>query len=335
MLKNKDHFRLKSGDELYKTRSAILFLIFNRPDNTARVFEQIRTAKPRRLYIAADGPRRGSEKDTERCAETRNITNKIDWDCNVSTLFRNENMGCKRGVSAAISWFFEHEEEGIILEDDCLPANSFFKFCDVLLEKYRHDERVMHITGCNLQAGRRWGNASYYFSNRVHVWGWAGWRRAWQGYDLSLEKYADVDVYRQFKNIYADDFVAGAWARIFDEMRTGKINSWAYALDFEVFFNNGLTIIPNINLISNIGFDTDATNTHTDDPLFAANLLAEMEEINHPAVFIPQKDADLQIIYHHFGIEDKKRRYNKINKRFIRWMKSMFNKKQPGLQHLK
>src|SRR4051794_16793681 len=126
-----------AGREPYHVRSPLLFIIFNRPDTTQKVFDQIKKAKPTRLYVAADGPRITRTSDYILCKQTRNIVNDIDWDCEVKTLFREKNLGCKEAVSSAITWFFENEEEGIILEDDCLPADSFFKFCDLLLEKYR------------------------------------------------------------------------------------------------------------------------------------------------------------------------------------------------------
>ena len=208
-----------------QTQSAILFVIFNRPGTTQRVFDSIRAAQPKRLYLAADGPRQGVAGDALLCKQTREIVGKIDWDCEVKTLFRDGNAGCKNGVSAAINWFFSYEEEGIILEDDCLPANDFFKFCDALLDKYRHDTRIRHITGCNLQFGKKWGDGSYYFSNRTHVWGWASWRRVWDDYDLSLEKYDGTPIAQQMENIYDDDLVAESWVNIFNDVKAGKINS--------------------------------------------------------------------------------------------------------------
>ena len=307
---------------LYSTQSPVLFLIFNRPDTTKRVFEQIRAAKPPRLYIAADGPRKGSITDEQLCAQTRKITTGIDWDCGVKTLFRNDNAGCKNGVSAALDWFFEHESEGIILEDDCLPANSFFEFCDVLLEKYRTDDRVRHITGCNLQFGKKWGEASYYFSNRTHVWGWAGWKRVWNDYDLHLNNYREANVLRAMKNIYADDLVAAAWTAIFRDVKAGKINSWAYPLDFCNFFNNGLVIIPNENLISNIGYSQNATNTLDEKSVYANIPLGEITEITHPAFFVPQKEADLAIIEMDFDILNQRKKQNSIRRSVKRWLKS-------------
>jgi len=308
----------------YQTKSAVLFVVFNRPETTGRVFEQIRIAKPKRLYIAADGPRPGSPGDGLLCRQTREIFSAIDWDCELKTLFREENAGCKYGVSAAINWFFSNEEEGIILEDDCLPANCFFKFCDILLKKYRYDARIRHITGCNLQFGKKWGDGSYYFSNRVHVWGWASWRRVWDDYDLSMDRYDIAEVKKQFKNIYDDDLVVETWAGIFNGVKTGKINSWAYSLDFANFFNNGLVIIPNENLISNIGFSNNATNTLNENSLYANIPLTEIDEIIHPRFILPQKDADLSIINRDFNIAGRRRKQNRVHKKIQRWFKSKF-----------
>ena len=308
----------------YQTKSAVLFVIFNRPETTKKVFEAIRTAQPGRLYIAADGPRAKFPGDVELCKQTREIVSTIDWDCEVKTLFREENAGCKYGVSAAINWFFDQEEEGIILEDDCLPSNSFFKFCDTLLEKYRYDTRVRHITGCNLQFGKKWGDASYYFSNRTHVWGWASWKRVWNDYDLDLAKYNNVEVKQQLKNIYDDDFVAEAWANIFNEVKAGKINSWAYPLDFCNFFNNGLVIIPNENLVSNIGFIKGATHTFDEESIYSNVPLAEIDDITDPVFFVPQKQADLSIINRDFNIQQRRLKYNAWHRKLKRWIKSRF-----------
>jgi hypothetical protein len=315
---------------LYQTKSAVLFVIFNRPDTTRRVFEQIRAAKPQRLYIAADGPRPGIADDEALCNETREIVNNIDWDCQFKTYFREENAGCKYSVSAAINWFFSHEEEGIILEDDCLPANSFFKFCDTLLEKYRYDTRIRQITGCNLQLGEKWGNATYYFSNRTHVWGWASWKRVWDDYDISMNKYDGDEVKELIENIYPDPIVAECWTNIFNAVKAGKINSWAYPLDFANFFNNGLVIIPNDNLISNIGFSANATHTMDENSVYANIPLTEICEIIHPETMVPQKQADLAIINRDFNVAEIRRKQNKLSRRLKKWIKSIISKKAAG-----
>jgi len=302
-------------------KSPVLFIIFNRPDTTKRVFDQIRKAKPPRLYVAADGARPNKPGEEDMCAVTRAIINDIDWACELKTLFRDENLGCKEAVSSAIDWFFANEEEGIILEDDCLPADSFFNFCDTLLEKYRYDTRVRHITGCNLQLGKKWGSGSYYFSNRTHVWGWAGWRRAWKDYDKDLKKYESADVAEKLKNIYQDPFVVSTLKTIFDEVKAGKIDTWDYQLDFANYFNNGLTIIPNENLISNIGFGAGATHTMDKTSIYANLPLGRIDEIIDPVYAIPEKEADMVVLTRDFDIVEKRRKHNKLSRKIKRFFK--------------
>lgn len=171
----------------------VLLIIFNRAHTTQQVFDRIRQVKPKKLYVAADGPRPHVGTDAERCAETRRIVEQVDWDCEVKTLFQEQNLGCGVAPSRSISWLFEHEEYGIILEDDCIPSRSFFWFCQELLEKYKYDTRVMHISGNNyLDGWRRDSDYSYYFSDKVNSWGWATWRRAWQLYDFHLGSYPEL-----------------------------------------------------------------------------------------------------------------------------------------------
>jgi hypothetical protein len=310
----------------YQTKSAVLFVIFNRPDMTRRVFAQIREARPARLYIAADGRRAGFPDEELLCLESRSVVDQIDWECEVKTLFRSENVGCREGVSSAVTWFFSHESEGIILEDDCLPSNSFFKFCDTLLEKYRYDTRIRHITGCNLQHGKKWGNGTYYFSNMTHVWGWAGWKRVWNDYDKKLSKYNPEEIEKQLENIFDDPLVVESWLHIFNEVKAGKINAWGYQLDFANFFNNGLTIIPNENLISNIGFGPAATHTVDEHSIYANIPLKQIEEITHPVFILPEKRADRIVLNRDFNIDEKRRRQNLPGKKIKRWVKSAFKR---------
>ena len=311
----------------YRTKSAILLVIFNRPETTEKVFEQIKVGRPGRLYIAADGPRADVKSDLERCKQTLAITENIDWECSVKRLVREENLGCREGVSAAVNWFFSFENEGIVLEDDCLPANSFFWFCDSMLEQYRDDTRVRHITGCNLQHGKKWGVASYYFANRTHVWGWASWRRVWKDYDKNLTRYNGEDVREHMLNIYPCPMIADYWTSIFNRVKEGKINSWAYQLDFANFFNNGLTVIPNKNLISNIGFGHGATHTVSNDNLSGNIPLQEIEEITDPTFMIPEKQADYVTMLHDFNITRQTRNRYFVKKK-INWLKNLlsFNK---------
>jgi len=239
----------------------ILFLIFNRPSTTAQIFSAIAKAKPRNLFIAADGPRPDRDGEVKKCRETRDIIKRIDWECDVKTLFRDENLGCKVAVSSAITWFFEHVEAGIILEDDCLPADSFFFFCAELLERYATDRRVMMISGDNFQDGIQRGDASYYFSRIPHIWGWATWRRAWQLYDVKMSSFpeflAEGSIKRISNNVDVQNFRLSSFIATYE----GRIDTWDYQWVYAIFSCGGLSICPQVNMVTNIGFGEDSTNT--------------------------------------------------------------------------
>ncbi|MFD0763440.1 nucleotide-diphospho-sugar transferase [Mucilaginibacter lutimaris] len=312
------------ANSAYQTQSAVLFIIFNRPDTTERVFARIREARPPRLYIAADGPRPQKPGEDALCRQTRTIAAKVDWPCEVKTLFRDVNLGCKEAVSSAVTWFFNNEEEGIVLEDDCLPNNDFFRFCDVMLERYRHDTRIRHIGGANLQQGNKRGEASYYYSNMTHVWGWAGWRRVWKDYDKELSPYHVTDVRAQLETIFDDSFAIDTWMEIFIKIKAGEIDTWDYQYGFLNFFNNSLSVIPNYNLISNIGFGENSTHT-TDVGNPNANIpLQEFGDITHPLYVLPQKQADYYTLSHDFNLDYRWRRHNKTKRKLKRWVQGLF-----------
>lgn len=280
---------------------AILFLIFNRPHTTRRVFEAIRQARPRRLYVAADGPRADREGEAEKVAQVREIATQVDWPCEVKTLFREKNLGCKMAVSSAITWFFEHEEQGIILEDDCLPHPDFFRFCEELLDYYADDDRVWVITGNNFQDGQLRGNASYYFSKYNHCWGWASWQRAWEKYEVDISFWPDWKKSVDWHKKIPDPIERSYWQRIFDQVYLGKINTWDYQWTATVWYYEGLTAIPNVNLVSNIGFGVDATHTISmNDP--HANLpVFPLGKIKHPKEVIVDVGGDRYTFNEHFG----------------------------------
>jgi hypothetical protein len=241
----------------------ILMVIFNRPDKTRVVFEAIRKARPKRLYFAADGPRPHVPSDQEKCRETREIVKEVDWDCEVKTLFRDQNLKCGLAVSSAISWFFEHETEGIILEDDCLPSPSFFPYCQQLLERYRDDSRVMHIGGNNFLNGWKNSDYSYYFSRNGHIWGWATWRRAWKYFDFRISKFEELRDQGLFDRFFISKFEKMYRMRIFERTARNRdhVTYWAYQWDFARWVNSGLAIVPCVNLVTNIGFGEDSTHT--------------------------------------------------------------------------
>lgn len=251
--------------DLFKT--PILFLIFNRPDTTMQVFEAIRKIKPEKLYVAADGPRISKINEVELCQETRDIIRNIDWNCEVKTLFRDINLGCRKAVSSAINWFFENEEMGIILEDDCLPIRSFFLFCHELLEKYRYDKRVMMIGGVNFISEKtEHFQHSYFFSKYTLIWGWATWRRAWQYYDVNMNAWGKMRKNGNSEALLKQINSSSHWHKIFDLVYKNKINTWDYQWTFACWIQNGLSITPKVNLVSNIGFGTKSTHTsHKED----------------------------------------------------------------------
>ena len=238
----------------------ILFLIFNRPESAREVFRRIRSAAPKRLYVAADGPRQDNPGDSKSCAETRSIVDALDWDCRVEQLFRDENLGCRKAVSSAIDWFFENEEHGIIIEDDCLPDPSFFRFCSELLEKYRCTDNVMTINGSNFQFGEKRGEASYFFSRCPHVWGWATWRRAWQRFDIEMKSFPGFSRERRIDDFFADRRMRQHYSTLLRAAFEQRIDSWAYPLLYSVLSHDGLCISPNTNLVENIGWQS---GTHT------------------------------------------------------------------------
>jgi len=282
----------------------ILFMIFNRPEKTRAVFETIRAAKPARLYVAADGPRAGNANDQEKCAPTRAVVDMVDWDCQVHKLYREENLGCRRAVSEAITWFFENEPEGIILEDDIITDPGFFQFAGEMLERYRDDERVMSITACNFLPADHEYEASYYFSAFNHVWGWASWRRAWDFYDREL---ADLDT-RQTRKMIGDvcsvPGFADYWLQRFRKVRDGKIDTWDYSWLYTQWKHGGLTVTGSVNMVHNIGFDEEATHTaKPDSPL--AELVANSipTPLVHPERIAQHKDADHRVAVDHFRIK--------------------------------
>lgn len=275
-------------------KTPILFLVFNRPDTTKKVFESIREAKPAQLYIAADGPRKNLPQEVKKCKKVREIVTKVDWDCEVNTLFREENLGCKLAVSSAIDWFFENEEMGIILEDDCLPDQSFFHFCKELLEKYKSDNRVWHIGGYKYQSLGS-DEFSYNFSRFTHVWGWATWRRAWKHYDVEIKKYQKhkekLQKYDFFhrKKEYLDR------KNILDKIIFGELDTWDYQWNFCVRINNGLAIRPRINLVKNIGFREDATHTQVNNEKSNVNSSIKFP-LRHPDILMANREIDYAYI---------------------------------------
>lgn len=273
-------------------KTPILFLIFNRPEITQRVFEEIKKQKPKYLFVAADGPRTKVAEDIEKCKATRDLVLKgIDWECEVKTFFRQENLGCGVAVSEAITWFFDNVEQGIILEDDCLPHPSFFRYCETLLEKYKENENVYGISGDNFQNGIKRGDASYFFSNYFHIWGWATWKRAWKHYDFNIVQLEEFKKNKIINKIDKRNVFENYWISILKKTANKEIDTWDYQWLFTVWNNEGLIVAPNINLISNIGFGNGATHTTAASP-FANMKIQDIGTIIHPKSIKVEKKAD-------------------------------------------
>lgn len=280
----------------------ILFLVFNRLDTTKRVFERIRDVKPRKLFIASDGPRASVLDEKYLVDEIRiYLDENIDWPCNVSRLYRDENLGCRKSVSSAITWFFENVEQGIIIEDDCLPDISFFSFCEELLEEYRDNEEIMCISGNNFQRERSLPDYSYYFSIYNHCWGWASWRRAWKHYYHDLTQLQRIDSHVLISGMMKDRSFIKYWELIFEKMLDSKIDTWDYIWTFSCWSKKGLSVLPNVNLVENIGFDKRATHTKKKNVYLpvACSMLFPMK---HPNKIVVNRNADRYTNRMHFSI---------------------------------
>lgn len=284
----------------------MLFLVFNRASTTARVFESIRQARPRRLYVAADGPRASRAGEGARCDEVRRIATAVNWPCEVNTLFRAYNLGCKQGVAQGISWFFAHEQEGIILEDDVLPDPSFFGYCEALLERYRADGRVAAIAGCNQISDYYTAADSYFFTRQNHVWGWASWRRAWQHFEIDMTSWPEWDKAGGLQRLIEDPCAEHYWRQRFERVHQGQIDTWDYQWMYACWRSGGLTALPAHNLTTNLGlgFGMEATHTSKGVARFVRDNPARQAEwpLRHPACVLRNKEADRLIQRHVTGL---------------------------------
>ncbi len=287
-------------------QTAVLFLVFNRLDTTTQVFEAIRQARPPRLYVAADGARTNREGEAEKVQAVRDyVMANIDWPCEVKTLFRDENLGCKYAVSGAITWFFEQEEQGIILEDDCLPLPSFFEYCYELLQRYKDDPRIALISGCNLISNKFTPEESYFFSRYNHIWGWASWRRAWQFYDVSMNSWPEWRDAKSLKKISNGDLLFEQyWSEIFDRAEQGLIDTWDYQWTYACWSNSMISVLPKHNQIYNLGFGQDATHTTSDAPGFVVDSVPQALSfpLNHPKKIQVNNKVDKIINSFVFGV---------------------------------
>ncbi len=275
----------------------VLLIIFNRSDTALQVLSRLREARINKLYIYSDGPRKEKTEEKDILTEVQKIIIKaVDWPCTITTNFQVENEGPRLAIGHAINWFFEHEEEGIILEHDCVPSVSFFGFCENLLKHYRDDERIMHISGDNFQFGKTIGDGSYYFSKITHIWGFATWKRAWKYYDVDMKLYPEFKKENRIKDIIFHKRSLKFWNTIFEKTYLKQLQTWDYQWTFAVWCQNGLAILPNKNLVSNVGFDALALNTTNPNDRLAKMDTFEIKELKHPEFIIHNQEADANSI---------------------------------------
>ena len=293
----------------------IAFIIFNRPQHTRQSFAVIRAQRPSKLLIIADGPRAGHPTDVDRCRETRELVAHIDWPCEVLRNYADANMGCKRRVSSGLDWVFEQVEKAIVLEDDCLPNEDFFSFCDALLVRYESDPRVWVVTGNNFQNGQQRGDAAYYFSKFNHCWGWASWRRAWQHYRVDIPfwpAWKDTD---DWKKKLPDPVERKIWSNLLDRVQRGEIDTWDYQWTATAWYYGGLTATPQVNLVTNIGFGPEATHTVTADDQAGLPTLP-LGPLTHPTHIKQDLVADRHVLNQNFGGRDHPDRWhNRLQRR--------------------
>lgn len=272
----------------------VLLIIFNRPDTTRLVFDAVRQARPKRLFVKADGPRRDRPLDVELCRDARAIVRNVDWPCEMKIDFEEENGGCRNTVCSGMKWFFENVEEGIILEDDCLPTQSFFRFCAELLAKYRNDERVMQISGNNLLLGSKKHAESYYFSKLASVSGWATWRRSWAAFDIKMAGFPEFAAKQGMQHYFGHRRVAKWMMSYMKDTYENPRGIWSPAWAYAIARQDGLVIVPSVNLVDHLGYgrdDSTYSSGHTWG-LYDSVHREELDELIHPVTVMRDCEAD-------------------------------------------
>jgi hypothetical protein len=284
-------------------KTPVILIIFNRPDETQRVFDAVRIARPPKLLVICDGPR--NKADEEKIDESKAIIETVDWECEVIRNYSDTNIGCRSKLSSGLQWAFSIVDRAIVFESDCLPDQTFFKFCDELLEKYKDDEEIMHIGGNFFQQrnDKFTSKDSYYFSSIPHIWGWATWSRAWKYYDPDLIEWPKVKADGTLSKILKDPAVYEYWSTVFDAYYDKKLPSWDGQWTFQCIMRGGLSIIPSVNLVTNIGFGPQAMQTKDAKSIFSNIPLNPMLfPLKHPDTIRVNIQADNFTWRQNFGI---------------------------------
>ena len=290
-------------------KTPVALLIFNRPDTTEKVFEAVRKARPPKLLVVADGPREDRLGESEKCATARTVIERVDWPCEVLKNYSEANLGCKQRITSGLDWVFSQVEEAIILEDDCLPHPDFFSFCEELLARYRDDERVMMIGGTNYLLDKLDIAESYCFSRYFAIWGWATWRRAWSKYDIAMKDGEQFKGDEQLKSFYSQKFMVDYVTSMFDLAYQNLIDTWDIQWFYACLFSNGLSVVPRVNLISNIGLIGTHTSKDTTNN-FLSTFDIETERMRHPQRVFPNYVYDNTFFQDRIKKSGRSKRYH-------------------------
>jgi hypothetical protein len=293
----------------------VLLIVFNRPDTTQKVFDAIKKAKPKIIYIAADAPRNGNIEDEKTCALVKEIVKQVDWDCETHFRFAEVNQGCGPGPYNAISWAFENEDRLIILEDDCVPAQPFFNYCEELLEQYQDDTRIWMISGNQYNEEFVKTPHSYFFSRYGHSWGWATWKRCWKAMDMTMVKYPLIIEQNLYKAAFRTNKEADFFQKKIDKIyhdKTMLSHIWDFQFGFAITSNGGLSIVPKKNLVTNIGYW--GTHSETKNRFHDRPVDENFKIISHPDFILCDVNYDAYHFKHHWN------RKTPLLKRIIRKM---------------
>jgi hypothetical protein len=303
---------------MYQVQSAVACIVFNRPELSAAMLARVAAVRPRMLLVVADGARPERIGEAEQCAAVRKQFEQIDWPCEVITNYAEQNLGCRMRLSSGIDWIFEQVEEAIILEDDCIADEDFFRYCDELLHRYRYEPKVMHIGGTSFQFGRRYGSTSYTFSRYPHIWGWATWRRAWQHYDLSMQLWSETPNKSLFLEQFEDPAERSFWETVWNASSRGELDTWDYQWCFACMAQQGLNITPQVNLVSNIGFGKHSTHTKLLSPFSNIPRSKLAFPLEHPRLLETNRLADAYVARLQFSERRSIRRMTLLGDALIR-----------------
>jgi hypothetical protein len=280
-------------------QTPVALLIFNRPEVTKRLVAEILKAKPPKVLVFADGPRTDHPDDAELIRATKAVISEAPWECEVLTNYSETNLGTRYRPATGLDWVFQQVEKAMFFEDDCLPHQSFFRFCDELLERYEDDERVMMISGNNFIGSRKSISDSYLFCHYVGIWGWATWRRAWRHYDVDLAQWDTLRETSFLTDVLGNEAEVALWRFYFDRIRSGETQTWDHQWQFACWAQHGLSIMPATNLVTNIGFGPGAQHYKESDPILSGLAVNEMTfPLRHPTTMVRSREVDDFIFQH-------------------------------------